>query len=91
MAGVHHAVSPLIISTTTRLDEAMRHSAPLANRVCAKEHEASGRSCGPDSVHPRFPAALSISRGDRRIRGTHQLNTVPDAEESTAANGSLGT
>ena len=39
--------------------------------------------CEGDSTVPlrsRFIAALSVSHGDRRMRGRTQLNTAPDAE-----------
>ena len=39
---------------------------------------------------PRWIAALSVSHGDRRMRGRHQLNAAPHAEVSTANSGSLG-
>ena len=44
------------------------------------------------TVHwrPRWIAALSVSHGDRRMRGRQQLNTAPHAEGSTANSGSLG-
>jgi hypothetical protein len=35
-------------------------------------------------LRPRFIAALSVSHGDRRMRGRSQLNTAPNAEGSTA-------
>ena len=35
-------------------------------------------------LRPRFIAALSVSHGDRRMRGRTQLTTAPDAEGSTA-------
>ena len=35
-------------------------------------------------LRPRFIAALSVSHGDRRMRGRTQLNTAPNAEGSTA-------
>lgn len=35
-------------------------------------------------------AALAVAHGDRRMRGSNQLDTRANAEGSTATNGSLG-
>ena len=41
-------------------------------------------------LRSRLFAALSVSHGDRRMRGRTQLITAPDAEGSIAESGSLG-